>query len=311
MRKMSVWAVSAILAAAILAPSAQAASDNSAIEVILNGKRISFVDARPLSNNGRVLVPLRVVSENLGAKVDYKNNVVSISQGTKTIKLTVGSKTATVNGKAVTLDSSPYVKSSRVFVPLRFVSEQLGQQVEWDGIDNYVWIGEKKIPLIDDVVKKAEPLTRYVNLFGGKDSYLLVDSEITDGFQVISMSQLPITVPSTASKAPDTVIYKIWSETFRGEPIDGWTVIKVRYSGYHFGLTYLLGDGVPRGRTNLVAQRVSNPDGSFTATFTLKDSGDGYRWGIKNWESIKLTDIKYIYFSLDSKSYVMIKNPFN
>jgi len=297
--------------AALLPAAAASAADAQAIDVILNGKKIAFTDARPISDHGRVLVPLRVVSENLGAKVDYKNNVVSISQGTKTIGLTIGSKTATVGGKSVTLDSPPYVKSSRVYVPLRFVSEQLGQKVEWDDIDHYVWIGDKSIPLLDDVVKEAEPLTRYVNLFGGADSYLLVDADRRDGFKVLNMSNLPVSIIENNGLAPNTVIYNVWSETFKGEPLDGETVIKVRYSGYHFDLFYLLGDGIPRGRTNLVAQRVKNPDGSFTATFTLKDAGDGYRWGVKEWESIKLADIKYIFLTLDSKSYVMIQNPFN
>jgi len=49
----------------------------------------------------------------------------------KTIVLTIGSPVATVNGGSVTLDVAPFIKDSRTFVPLRFVSEQLGANVTY------------------------------------------------------------------------------------------------------------------------------------------------------------------------------------
>jgi hypothetical protein len=48
-----------------------------------------------------------------------------------TIVLTIGSPVATVNGGSVTLDVAPFIKDSRTFVPLRFVSEQLGANVTY------------------------------------------------------------------------------------------------------------------------------------------------------------------------------------
>jgi len=49
----------------------------------------------------------------------------------KTIVLTIGSPVARVNGGSVTLDVAPFIKDSRTFVPLRFVSEQLGANVTY------------------------------------------------------------------------------------------------------------------------------------------------------------------------------------
>lgn len=53
----------------------------------------------------------------------------------KTIKLTIGSKTAYVNGKPVVMNtiSPPYMNSGRFIIPLRFVSECLNASVTWDG----------------------------------------------------------------------------------------------------------------------------------------------------------------------------------
>ena len=49
-----------------------------------------------------------------------------------TITLTVGNTSALVNGGAIQLDVAPFIKDGRTFVPLRFVSEQLGAEVTYD-----------------------------------------------------------------------------------------------------------------------------------------------------------------------------------
>lgn len=59
---------------------------------------------------------------------------VVITQPAKTIKLTVGSNTAVVDGTSVPLDAPPVlVPPGRVMVPIRFISEQLGAKVFWVG----------------------------------------------------------------------------------------------------------------------------------------------------------------------------------
>lgn len=47
------------------------------------------------------------------------------------IELTIGSKKYTVNGEAKEMDVAPFIKNGRTFVPLRFVSEALGAEVDW------------------------------------------------------------------------------------------------------------------------------------------------------------------------------------
>ncbi|MDD4664270.1 MAG: copper amine oxidase N-terminal domain-containing protein, partial [Caldisericia bacterium] len=48
------------------------------------------------------------------------------------IQLDIGSTTAWVNGKAVSLTAAPEIVQSRTFVPLRFVGESMGAQIEWE-----------------------------------------------------------------------------------------------------------------------------------------------------------------------------------
>lgn len=94
------------------------------------------LDAEPFVKPkvNRTLVPVRFVSEALGARVDWvaaERRVVITGAGNEII-LTVGSDRVLVNGLPGTLDCPAELVASRTFVPLRFVSETLGARVDYD-----------------------------------------------------------------------------------------------------------------------------------------------------------------------------------
>lgn len=125
---------------------------NPKVSVTVNGKAVKFPDAQPYvdQNTGRTMVPIRFISEQLGATVKWDNpkrQVVTTYNGT-TIILPIGKKTATVNGKTVTFDAPAILKGDRTFVPLRFISETLKAKVEW--------VAEKNLVVIT-TAKKEEP----------------------------------------------------------------------------------------------------------------------------------------------------------
>lgn len=110
------------------------------LRVEVDGEKIIFPDAQPFADkNSRVQVPVRFVSEALGAKVDWNSKAqkVTVSLEGNQIVLTLGKKSYTVNGKTKQMDTVALRKSSRTFVPLRFVSEALGAEVKWDSL-NYI-----------------------------------------------------------------------------------------------------------------------------------------------------------------------------
>ncbi|WP_422446172.1 copper amine oxidase N-terminal domain-containing protein [Thermoanaerobacterium sp. DL9XJH110] len=103
--------------------------------VRLNGKEMTFPDQQPYINkNMRTMVPVRFISEGLGAKVgwDEKSKTVTIEAKDRVIKLRMGENKATVNGKTLTFDTKAEFKNGRTMVPLRFVSEAMGAKVFWD-----------------------------------------------------------------------------------------------------------------------------------------------------------------------------------
>jgi len=138
--RISRLAVILVLVLALpLLPSTPVAAQ--AVQVIVDGSPIVF-DQPPMTIGGRVLIPLRGVFERLGASVqwDRASNTVLATRGSSQIQLTIGSRTAFVNGRQVMLDVPPMVVGGRTLVPLRFVSEAMGARVDWDPASRAVFI---------------------------------------------------------------------------------------------------------------------------------------------------------------------------
>lgn len=108
-----------------------------------NGKSFTLLEA-PYTKNNRTLVPLRFISEHLGANVNWDGNTrtITVSLHNKTLSLKEGSKNVNVNGGSHTIEAAPEIKSGSTFVPLRFISEQLGAKVDWKAEERKITISK-------------------------------------------------------------------------------------------------------------------------------------------------------------------------
>jgi hypothetical protein len=115
---------------------------NAQVAVELNGIEVSFPDQQPIIIDGRTLVPVRFVSEALGAVVEWHEQTsrVTVALADKVIALSLGSRMVTVDNAQLFLDVSAQAVGGRTMVPLRFVSEMLGAKVHWDQSRNRVVI---------------------------------------------------------------------------------------------------------------------------------------------------------------------------
>ena len=105
------------------------------VKVTLDGNEIFFPDAKPfIDERDRVLVPIRFVSEALGALVDWENEsrTAVIKQGNDEIRYTVYQPMAYLNGEMIVMDTYGILKDRRTMVPIRFISELLGCTVVWN-----------------------------------------------------------------------------------------------------------------------------------------------------------------------------------
>lgn len=100
-------------------------------DVYVLGKIVKL-DEAPFNNKGRFYVPLRFVSETLGSDVKWDKSArkVTIHGKNRELELTIGEKTILVNGKRMETDAAPMMVGGTTFVPVRFVSEQLGIYVQ-------------------------------------------------------------------------------------------------------------------------------------------------------------------------------------
>lgn len=81
------------------------------------------------------MLPIRVVAETLGAKVDWSegDQSVTIAKDDLEIVIYIGQGFALVNNVPVELDAAAFIENDRTYMPLRFVAEHLGANVIWDG----------------------------------------------------------------------------------------------------------------------------------------------------------------------------------
>jgi hypothetical protein len=123
----------ALVIGLIISLSSSFSSASSPIKVQVDQHALSF-DQPPIEKNGRVLVPLRAIFETLGAKVgwDAKTQTVTATKGDKVITLKIGSRVAKINGSTKNLDQAALEMNGRTLVPVRFISESLGEIVNWD-----------------------------------------------------------------------------------------------------------------------------------------------------------------------------------
>jgi hypothetical protein len=104
-----------------------------------NGRMLVLKPAAQ-ETDGCTMVPIRAIAEYFNAIVKWEASAIFIIKGETQVILRIGNKTAEkqVNGKKTEfrLDRAPYLENDRVMVPLRFVSEGLGERVAYYGSNN-------------------------------------------------------------------------------------------------------------------------------------------------------------------------------
>ncbi len=106
--------------------------------VVLNMNESADTDSavRPYIKQYVTLVPARFISEELNAEVGWEGStqtvtIVDLETG-KTIVIRIGSDETTVDGQKQKLELAAEITNDTTFLPLRFISQQLGGTVHWD-----------------------------------------------------------------------------------------------------------------------------------------------------------------------------------
>lgn len=137
------------------------------LSVQLNGAYVHFADAQPEKVNGRVMVPFRAIAEALGAEVDYNAGAITAKKDGQTLAFSLGGKQLTATDsvgktvKTVQLDTAPYKKGGRTYVPVRFFAEAFGLTVQWDQ-DMQTAVLYDRAALVSDIDSKFTVLNKWI-----------------------------------------------------------------------------------------------------------------------------------------------------
>lgn len=112
---------------------------------LVNNREI-YLDAPAKIKNSRTYVPLRFIGEALGAEVewDYNTRSITIKDKNNVIETMIDKNFACVNGEVLSLEDIPFIEKGRTYVPLRFIGETLGCNVEWVSNERKVVIRRQK-----------------------------------------------------------------------------------------------------------------------------------------------------------------------
>ena len=107
---------------------------NSGVKVAIDGKTIEF-DVEPQIINGRTMVPMRKIFEELGATVEWDGETKTITgkKDDTTVILQIGKDSISVNGEDSALDTAPCIVNNTTLVPVRAIAESFGVGVIWYG----------------------------------------------------------------------------------------------------------------------------------------------------------------------------------
>ena len=102
-------------------------------DVVVDGK-VMKNDVAPIVKDGRTFLPIRVIAENMGAKIGWNgaNQSVIITRDDTEITVFIDKTEAKVNTKKVPLSAPAFIEKGRTYLPVRFVTENLGAEVLWD-----------------------------------------------------------------------------------------------------------------------------------------------------------------------------------
>jgi hypothetical protein len=301
MKKLLLTVIASMLTVSMIGSENEAvaaASTPKQVEVLLNTVKMKFPDAKPFQDGqGSVMVPIRFVSEALGAKVTYSkegkvSKVGMVSKDHK-VDMTIGQTSALVDGQKKDYGTQIILNQNRTFVPLRLVSEGLGQKVEWDKIGRWVWIGNKDFRSTDDKAFKLNKLSDFKAYTQSIEYFKNLKNETYPGVKIIKESDLPIQLGNSQ------VVYSI--NLVKGPGRSG-DVVQIRSSVRGNPITFLVKNSFAKGRSVLDAAFINNGDKTGMNNYPVVSSLDLFQNGqfVENYD--------YTKFKLSSADYILLRD---
>ena len=214
-----------------LGGNAVQAQEQTEFKVQVEGQQILF-DASPFLQDGRVFVPLRALSEALGADVQYDplEDVTTIVKGDVRLVLNFRSGEVTRNGQPFPMKPGPRFVDDRAMVPLRFLGEALNEQVHYEETTQTITLTPTPETLserqairalwLDSLAKTSQQSGFRIDI----DSRSVKDKQIEEAHTTWEYQREPFVLHGEQKELPQYQWYinrdKMWSFDPRS---DGWS----------------------------------------------------------------------------------------
>ena len=106
---------------------------NNPVYVKFNDDILGF-DEPPIIEDGSTLVPMRFLFEQMGADVEWdsETQTATATLDNKAVTFSIDNVNARINNKPAKMDVPARLVNGKTMVPLRFLSENMGYDVDWD-----------------------------------------------------------------------------------------------------------------------------------------------------------------------------------
>lgn len=139
MKKISIFLLCFLVAVTCLQIGSQGeVIANSTIKVDIDGKEVRFTDAFPYIDQHRVMVPVRAITEAMGAEVAWNNQLkqASFKKGNNELKLGLAThyvqRIKSGQAQILKIDKPTQLIGERIYVPLRVIGESFNYEVTWN-----------------------------------------------------------------------------------------------------------------------------------------------------------------------------------
>lgn len=171
------------------------------IGLVIDGNTVQ-TETSPFIEDGRTFVPVRVVTENLGADVtwDSESRTVGIQKDDTLINLIIDNDIATLNGEESVLDVAPKIVNGSTYVPIRFIAESFLCDVSWDAENQIVSIATEtednslQTQINPDIIE---------TIINNQDTELEEENEIDEVEEI----EEAITTQAISSQTNSSVVY--------------------------------------------------------------------------------------------------------
>src|SRR5450756_2098795 len=138
---VTILLVAGLLGAALSSTTVKLWIGNASMSVNGVQQPIDTQGTKPVIVEGRTLVPIRAIIEAFGGSVAWESSTrkVTVTLGKDSLDLWIDKPQASLNGIALAIDAAnsavvPVIMNGRTMLPLRFVAESLGIDVQYDAM---------------------------------------------------------------------------------------------------------------------------------------------------------------------------------